>query len=118
MLRRVTKRRESKAAPARLTSRTTLRPSAAVRFGLNPSVADPGDHRTEHHQVEQEGAADGDQLDPIHPVRRRRRIPCRQRVEDEREDDQQQGVEDAEQVAVERVAEFRHGVDDGRRTPA
>ena len=32
----VTNRADSKAAPARLTRRTTLSPSAAVRFGLNP----------------------------------------------------------------------------------
>ena len=84
-----------------------MRPSAAVRFGLNPSVADPSDHRAEHHHVEHERADDGHQLDAVHPVRRRGRVPRGHPVQDEPEDDHQQGVEDAEELAIERAAEAR-----------
>ena len=70
-------RADSHAVPARFTSRTRLRPSAAVRFGGEPELADPSDHRAEHHHVEHEGADDGDQLDAVHPVRRRATGPAR-----------------------------------------
>ena len=50
---------------------------------------------------------------PVHPVRRLGGVPRGHPVQDEREDDHQQGVEDAEEVAVERVAEPGHRVDDG-----
>ena len=73
-----------------------MRPSAAVRFG-NPSLADPSDHRAEHHHVEHEGADDGDQLDAVHPSGGRRgRVLRGHPVQDEREDDDQQGVDDAD----------------------
>ena len=80
-----------------------------------PELADPSDHRAEHHHVEHEGADDGDQLDSVHPSRGRRgRVPCGHPVQDEREDDDQQGVDDAQELAIERPAEPGHGVDDSR----
>ena len=77
-----------------------------------PELADSGDHRAEHHHVEHEGADDGHQLDAVHPVRRRGRVARRHPVENEGEDDQQERVEDADEVAVEGVAEPGRGVDD------
>ena len=74
--------------------------------------ADPGDHRAEHHQVEHQGADDRDQLDPVHPARRGGRISGGDPVQDEPENHDQQGVENAKEVAIESGAEPGREVDD------
>jgi hypothetical protein len=101
----VRKRTDSNAAPARFTSRTRLRPSAAVRFGVNPRS--PIRAIIEPSTIASSTRALATATSWIRSIQfaRRRRLARGQPVEDEPEDDEQQRVEDAHELSIERVAE-------------
>ena len=75
----------------------------ATRFGGEPEVADAGHHRPEHHHVQHEGAADGQQLDagPSAGGDRDEARADSAGNNDEGEHHHQQDVEDADELAVE-----------------
>ena len=103
---------DGQAAPARFTEDEVEAERCRPVRG-EPEVADPSDHGAEHHEVEHEGADDGDQLDAVHPLRRRGRLRADIPYRTSPEHDQQEGVEGAEGLAIRRAAEAGHGVDDG-----
>ena len=90
-----------------------MRPSAAVRFGVNPrspirAIIAPSTITSSTRAL-----TTATNWMPSIQSGDVGRVPRGHPVQDEREDDHQQGVEDADELAIERAAEPGHGVDDG-----
>ena len=104
----------SQAVPARFTSRSRFRPSAATRFAVKPNSPTAGEHRDENQDVEHDRRDDRDQPDDIHRSRAGAGASGRDAVDDQADHDQQEQVETDEQFAVEVAVDSGDQVRDRR----